>query len=412
MELGWSDETDRYDAGREPRAARPRCRRRCLRRRPPAQQRPAGAAAGLAGAEIRAWLREHLPGADGALRHRRPSTSCRSPPNGKIDRRRPARPTSGRRTAAPRRRRALTDTERRLAALWAQTSASTPSASTTTSSSWAATRSSHQAHRPARRRPGSLHAQAALPAPDGRASSRRSSRPRARVEPEQGPVVGPVPLTPIQHWFFEQRFAETHHFNQAALLAVPAGIDAAMLVRALQAVIAHHDALHLRFQRPRGSGTSTATPPDASWRSPPRTSRRWRPMPSRLLSSGRAAGCRRRCSSRARCCGWRCSTSGRRGPAACSSRSTTWPSTASPGHPAGGPLARLRPAGPGAAGVAAGQDLVLPRLGRPPVRTCRRLSSAEQAASGSASWRRCTRCRATCPATTTRSRSPGPSASS
>src|SRR5204863_6193813 len=40
----------------------------------------------------------------------------------------------------------------------------------------------------------------------------------AVIEAEQGPVEGPVALTPIQRWFFEQELAEPHHFNQARLL--------------------------------------------------------------------------------------------------------------------------------------------------------------------------------------------------
>ena len=35
---------------------------------------------------------------------------------------------------------------------------------------------------------------------------------------EQGTIVGPVPLTPIQRWFFEQELTDAHHFNQARLL--------------------------------------------------------------------------------------------------------------------------------------------------------------------------------------------------
>jgi amino acid adenylation domain-containing protein len=34
----------------------------------------------------------------------------------------------------------------------------------------------------------------------------------------QGPVVGPVPLAPIQRWFFEHDFTDPHHWNQALLL--------------------------------------------------------------------------------------------------------------------------------------------------------------------------------------------------
>ena len=42
---------------------------------------------------------------------------------------------------------------------------------------------------------------------------------------EQGPVTGPVPLTPIQRWFFEQEPAEPHHFNQALLLECARAVD-------------------------------------------------------------------------------------------------------------------------------------------------------------------------------------------
>ncbi|HJX29298.1 MAG TPA: amino acid adenylation domain-containing protein, partial [Thermoanaerobaculia bacterium] len=38
------------------------------------------------------------------------------------------------------------------------------------------------------------------------------------VSAEQGPVSGEVPLTPIQRWFFDEGFADPHHFNQALLL--------------------------------------------------------------------------------------------------------------------------------------------------------------------------------------------------
>ncbi|MBZ4423049.1 non-ribosomal peptide synthase/polyketide synthase, partial [Myxococcus sp. RHSTA-1-4] len=69
------------------------------------------------------------------------------------------------------------------------------------------------------------------------------------VSGEQGPVTGPVPLTPIQHAFFELEAPEPHHYNQAVLLEVhqPGLADAAE--KALQAVLEHHDALRLRFER-------------------------------------------------------------------------------------------------------------------------------------------------------------------
>ena len=67
------------------------------------------------------------------------------------------------------------------------------------------------------------------------------------VRAEQGPVTGEVPLTPIQRWFFAQRFAEPHHFNQALLLEPAEPLHPAILDRAMAAVVEHHDALRLRF---------------------------------------------------------------------------------------------------------------------------------------------------------------------
>jgi amino acid adenylation domain-containing protein/non-ribosomal peptide synthase protein (TIGR01720 family) len=66
---------------------------------------------------------------------------------------------------------------------------------------------------------------------------------------EQGRVVGPVPLTPIQRWFFEQGQREPHHFNQAVLLEVNPVPNPAHLSEAVRLLIEHHDALRLRFTR-------------------------------------------------------------------------------------------------------------------------------------------------------------------
>jgi amino acid adenylation domain-containing protein/non-ribosomal peptide synthase protein (TIGR01720 family) len=66
---------------------------------------------------------------------------------------------------------------------------------------------------------------------------------------EQGLVTGEVPLTPIQQWFFEQEFAEPHHWNQATLLKVPPTLDLVLLQRVVQQLLIHHDALRLRFVR-------------------------------------------------------------------------------------------------------------------------------------------------------------------
>ncbi|WP_176343058.1 non-ribosomal peptide synthetase [Paraburkholderia bryophila] len=70
----------------------------------------------------------------------------------------------------------------------------------------------------------------------------------------QAEVHDAVPLTPIQQWFFE-RFAQApSHWNQAVLLRVRGSLDEALLERALQALVAQHDALRLRFVRDAGTG--------------------------------------------------------------------------------------------------------------------------------------------------------------
>ncbi|MEM9926975.1 MAG: amino acid adenylation domain-containing protein, partial [Cyanobacteria bacterium P01_D01_bin.50] len=68
------------------------------------------------------------------------------------------------------------------------------------------------------------------------------------IQAEQGIITGSVPLTPIQHWFFEQQKANPHHFNQAVLLKVKTKINLNWLEKALQELLLHHDALRLRFK--------------------------------------------------------------------------------------------------------------------------------------------------------------------
>jgi non-ribosomal peptide synthase protein (TIGR01720 family) len=72
-------------------------------------------------------------------------------------------------------------------------------------------------------------------------------KPVQASDPRQEPVVGPVPLTPIQRWFFQTRTANPHHFNQSMLVELAAELDEAALRTALAALVAHHDALRLRY---------------------------------------------------------------------------------------------------------------------------------------------------------------------
>ncbi|MGG7553955.1 non-ribosomal peptide synthase/polyketide synthase [Pseudomonas sp. ES3] len=66
---------------------------------------------------------------------------------------------------------------------------------------------------------------------------------------DQGPAVGAVALTPVQHWFFEQAIPERHHWNQSLLLVPREALDAGALDQALAQLLQHHDGLRLRYQQ-------------------------------------------------------------------------------------------------------------------------------------------------------------------
>jgi amino acid adenylation domain-containing protein/non-ribosomal peptide synthase protein (TIGR01720 family) len=72
-------------------------------------------------------------------------------------------------------------------------------------------------------------------------------------------VTGPVPLSPIQAWFFDQVFAVPDHWNQAMLLALPDGVDEAALRAAVTAVLEHHDMLRARFVHQGGTWSQSIT---------------------------------------------------------------------------------------------------------------------------------------------------------
>ena len=84
------------------------------------------------------------------------------------------------------------------------------------------------------------------------------------IEAEQGLVTGPVLLTPIQNWFFEQDFLDPHHFNQALLLEVKQKFDPHVLRQAIEHLVSHHDALRLRFVQRDSRWEQTGTDPDAA----------------------------------------------------------------------------------------------------------------------------------------------------
>ena len=70
---------------------------------------------------------------------------------------------------------------------------------------------------------------------------------------EQGPVTGSVPLSPAQLQLLAREPTHVHHFNQSVLLASREPLEPTRLEKALADVVAHHDALRLRFQRHEGT---------------------------------------------------------------------------------------------------------------------------------------------------------------
>ena len=62
-------------------------------------------------------------------------------------------------------------------------------------------------------------------------------------------ISGELPLTPVQHWFFDLELPDPNHFNQSIMLAVPEGLNVAAFERSLARVVEHHDALRSRYTR-------------------------------------------------------------------------------------------------------------------------------------------------------------------
>jgi non-ribosomal peptide synthase protein (TIGR01720 family) len=80
---------------------------------------------------------------------------------------------------------------------------------------------------------------------------------------EQAAVSGETALTPSQHWFLSQDLPERHHWNDASfLLSLQRPLDPDVLRRSLRQILAHHDALRLRFRADGGTWTGDIAAPD------------------------------------------------------------------------------------------------------------------------------------------------------
>ncbi|MFM2060612.1 MAG: hypothetical protein RLZZ507_282 [Cyanobacteriota bacterium] len=83
-----------------------------------------------------------------------------------------------------------------------------------------------------------------------------------KIATEQGIVTGYLPLTPIQHWFFDQELLDSHHWNQSVMLEVDHTCNHILLEQVVKQLILHHDALRLQFVRTEFSWKSIISEPE------------------------------------------------------------------------------------------------------------------------------------------------------
>ncbi|MEW9702892.1 amino acid adenylation domain-containing protein [Paenibacillus sp. SI8] len=64
----------------------------------------------------------------------------------------------------------------------------------------------------------------------------------------QETVVGELELSPIQRWFFAQRFTDKHHWNQSIMLHGLQGFKESVVRSVFAKIVEHHDALRMTFR--------------------------------------------------------------------------------------------------------------------------------------------------------------------
>jgi amino acid adenylation domain-containing protein/non-ribosomal peptide synthase protein (TIGR01720 family) len=77
---------------------------------------------------------------------------------------------------------------------------------------------------------------------------------------EQHARSGDVPLTPIQHWFFDHLHDSLDQFSQSIFLELTADLHEGALVAAITALLEQHDALRMRATRSSGGWRLTIAP--------------------------------------------------------------------------------------------------------------------------------------------------------
>ncbi|MGE5343973.1 MAG: amino acid adenylation domain-containing protein [Candidatus Omnitrophota bacterium] len=70
--------------------------------------------------------------------------------------------------------------------------------------------------------------------------------------PDQNPVCGIIPMTPIQKWFFQNHSIDSHHFNQAVMFDSKDGFDADAIRAIFTKIQEHHDAFRITYKMENG----------------------------------------------------------------------------------------------------------------------------------------------------------------
>jgi len=86
--------------------------------------------------------------------------------------------------------------------------------------------------------------------------------PTKTLKTDQGIITGAIHLTPVQQWFFEHDLTDPHYWNQAIMLETGERLDAEILDSVLRNLVAHHDALRLRFRRAESGWQQFAMQPN------------------------------------------------------------------------------------------------------------------------------------------------------
>lgn len=77
------------------------------------------------------------------------------------------------------------------------------------------------------------------------------------------PLVGTVPLSPIQEWFFEEHQVAPHHWNQGIAFDLLQELPVSLLSKAVDYLVSRHDALRLQFEKENDQWSAAYLAPEA-----------------------------------------------------------------------------------------------------------------------------------------------------